>query len=64
MMNNTVFTDCINTKIKYYTIIKTLHSSIKTLGQICTTISTMSASHFLQNDTHSDLQNTKHTCIH
>src|SRR4029434_4379481 len=48
---------------KYYTIIKTLHSRTKTSAQICTTISTMSAQTFCKT-IHSDLQNTKHTCMH
>ncbi len=46
----TVFYSCLHTKIKNFT-------PSKTPVQSCTTISTDSASHFLQNITHSDLQN-------
>ena len=53
----TVFYDCLHTKnVLFPQLAKPLHSRSKTQGQICTTVSTLSASHYLQN--------AKHTCIH
>lgn len=55
---------CTERQKHYNTLVKNLHSRNKTFDQIITTADTKSASHFLQNKTHIDLQNTEHACLH
>lgn len=59
----TVFYDCLHTKIKLFPQLAKPYSQGAKHKAKFAQLSTLSALHHLQNIAHSDLQNTKHTCI-
>src|SRR4029434_6334607 len=58
------FYDWINTLIKSITQLSKPSLKEQNIGPDLHHYKHMSTSHFLRNNTHSDLQNTKHICIH